>query len=73
MPPCGDGFYYFSTYLVVEDGEFGRFDIQFNGESVCSAQATQTGTTTDEITTSCSAIVDAMEVGSYFSLVFLKE
>ena len=61
VPFGGDGYYYFSTYLLVQDGEVGRFDIRFNGEMVCYAHATQTGTTTDEITTSCSAVVYGTE------------
>ena len=61
MPPGGDGFYYLTMYLLVQDGEIGSFDIRFNGEMVCYAHATQFGTTTDEITTSCSAIVYGTE------------
>ena len=61
MLPGGDGFYYFSTFLLVNDGELGRFEIKFNGETVCYAHAEQRGTTTDEINTSCSAIVYGTE------------
>ena len=61
VPPGGEGFYYLSTYLLVQDGEYGHFDIEFNGEKVCTAYAEQRGTTTDEITTSCSAIVYGTE------------
>ena len=56
MPPGGDGFYYFSTYLLVQNGEFGLFDIEFNGEIVCTAYALQRETTNDEIGTACSGI-----------------
>ena len=61
MPPGGEGFYYFSTYLLVQDAEYGRFAIQFNGVSICYAHAQQTGTTTDEINTSCSAVLYGTE------------
>ena len=37
MPPGGDGFYYFSTFLVVTYYEYGIFDIQINGENLCTA------------------------------------
>ena len=61
VPPGGDGYYYLTTYLTIQDGEYGAFDIRFNGEMVCLALATQIGTTTDEITTSCSAVVYGTE------------
>ena len=35
MPPGGDGYFYFSTYLHVLIGEFGAFEIQINGEMLC--------------------------------------
>ncbi len=37
VQPGGDGLYYFSTYLRVDDGEFGVFNIRVNGEILCSA------------------------------------
>ena len=61
VPSGGDGYYYLTTYLLVQDGELARFDIRFNGEMMCYAHAEQIGTTTDEITTSCSAIVYGTE------------
>ena len=30
MPPSGDGVYYFSTYVLVQAGEFGQFDMRLN-------------------------------------------
>ena len=30
VPPGGDGFYYFSVYLLVIPDEIGEFDIHFN-------------------------------------------
>ena len=61
MPPGGDGFYYLSSYLLIQQGEFAEFAIRFNGEIVCIVFAQQVGTTTDEITSSCSAIVYGTE------------
>ena len=60
VPPGGDGFYYLTTYLLVEAAELGRFDIHFNGEMICNAHA-QTYDTLNEITSSCSAIVYGTE------------
>ena len=37
MPPGGDGFYYFSEYLTVFTGEYAYFDIEINGELLCTA------------------------------------
>ena len=41
MPPGGDGFYYFSTYLIVFFEEYGYFDIEINGELMCTAYTNQ--------------------------------
>ena len=61
MPPGGDGFYYFSTYLLVVSGEYGRFEIELNGDTVCLAYAEQRELTNDDIGTSCSGIAYANE------------
>ena len=61
MPPGGDGFYFFSVYLVIMADEWGRFDIRFNGDIICMAYAEQDDTTTDETTTSCSAVASVAE------------
>ena len=36
VPPSGDGIYYFSVYLTVEDGEFGRFNLMLNDDIICT-------------------------------------
>ena len=46
VPSGGYGYYYFSIYLVVNYYEYGLFDIQVNGETLCSAFTDQQGTTT---------------------------
>ena len=38
VPPGGDGFYYFSTYLLFEGGHYGFFDIQVEGDTLCTAR-----------------------------------
>ena len=38
MPSGGDGVYYFSTYVLVEDEEYGIFDIQLNDGVICSTR-----------------------------------
>ena len=37
MPPGGDGYYYFSVYLTVNALDYAYFDIQVNGETICTA------------------------------------
>ena len=44
MPSGGDGYYYFSTYLAVTFYEYADFDIQINGETLCTAYTDQQGT-----------------------------
>ena len=61
VPPGGDGFYYFSVYLLVQDAETGSFEIQLNGEVVCMAHSQQTDSTTDETNTSCGAVAFGTE------------
>ena len=37
VPPGGDGYYYFSVYLLVPTFEQAWFDIEINGEVLCTA------------------------------------
>ena len=62
MPSGGDGFYYFSAYFTVYYFEHAYFDIQINGESICTAHADRNGSdNTDPGPTSCSAATYADE------------
>ena len=55
-PPGGDGFYYFSVYLTMTPARFGFFDIQVNGEIICTAYGdTDDSTFVDTDHASCSA------------------
>ena len=69
MPPGGDGFYYFATYLVVDDGESGRFDIQINEETICTAFADQSDTVNNDENTSCHGVAYVVE-GTKLNLHF---
>ena len=54
----GDGFYYFSAYLTVWYYEIGWFDIQINGEMLCTALGDANDSTfSDTDQASCSAVV----------------
>ena len=59
VPTDGDGFYYFSVYLQVEEGQLGHFDLEMNGQVLCTAHADQQETTGDEGQAACSATTDA--------------
>ena len=61
VPPGGNGFYYLSTFLLGQSGELGSFEIEFNGERVCTAYSEQRETSGDDLTTSCTAIAYASE------------
>ena len=61
VPPGGDGFYYFSVFFFVQNGEEGYFDIQINEEVLCTAQTDQTDTPNNEGQAVCSAATYATE------------
>ena len=50
--------YYFSTYLLVDDGEAARFGMMLNDYIICSTWSDQnTNGTNDLAPGSCSAVV----------------
>ena len=60
VPPGGDGFYYFSAFLDGNTGEDGIFDLEINGEQLCSIELDQQGSG-DQGQSSCSAAIYAVE------------
>ena len=60
VPPGGDGVYYFSTFVVVQDGELARFDMRLNNDIICSTVPDHDEGAPDLAPGSCSAIVDVM-------------
>ena len=61
MPPGGDGYYYFSAYFLLFNGEGGRFAIKINGEVLCFSLADQEETPGDGGQAVCSAATYATE------------
>ena len=60
--PNGDGFYYFSVFLIMVGDEGAGFDIELNGELVCTACSDLTEwVASDEEATSCNAVAEAAE------------
>ena len=70
VPPVGDGVYYFSTYLLGDDGESGRFDMRLNRVVICSTYPDHYNNgATDVAPGSCSAIVDIVAGNVYPTFV----
>ena len=61
VPPGGEGFYYFSVYLLWYYEEYGYFDIQINGEILCTVRFEQEETFTDYPQSGCSAAIYTAE------------
>ena len=61
MPSGGDGFYYFSTYLLLAENEYGYFDIQNNGNVLCTARTDQDETSAAVGQAACSAAIYGIE------------
>ena len=55
MPPGGDGFYYFSTYLTGIFAEFSIFDLQINGDVLCTVNLDQTESSADALQSACTS------------------
>ena len=61
VPPGGDGYYYFSTYLLGFYSEFGVFDLQINEDVLCSVRLEQHQAFNDFLQSACSAATYAVQ------------
>ena len=62
VPSGGGGYYYFSVYFTVWYTEYAYFDIEINGEPICTASADQNSSPYGvHGQTSCSAVTFAAE------------
>ena len=62
MPPGGDGFYYFSMYFRMYGGISSGFNIEINGELICTAGPDLIeSSSNDRHLLSCSGVVYARE------------
>ena len=66
MAPGGDGFYYFAIYLTTNSMESASFDVEINGQRLCSAVGELTQISSgDEIMASCNGVAEIMEGKAY--------
>ncbi len=61
VPPGGDGLYYFSTYLRINAGKWGRFNIRLFGDILCTADGDADSNTTDRAQATCSSLLQLNE------------
>ena len=61
MPSGGDGFYYFSVYFQVYYYESATFDVQINGNNLCTAQTDQGDRELNYGQSGCSAATYVVE------------
>ena len=61
VPPGGDGYYYFTTYLLVGSADNAAFDIKLNGNLLCTAYNELEETPGDPGPATCSAVTYATE------------
>ncbi len=62
IPPGGDGLYYFSTYLLSDDGEIGYFDLTVNdGGLICTAVGDHSDNPGDFSQAACSGLAQLVE------------
>ena len=61
VPPGGDWLYFFSTYLLVDNGEYGSFEIVVNDVVFCTSWGDHNILGSDNPQTMCSVVVDVVE------------
>ena len=62
MPPGGDGFYYFSVFLTAAGDESAYFDVELNGELICTVYSDLTQSpSTDSEMAFCNGVTYATE------------
>ena len=62
VPPGADGFYYFSVFLIVDGDIDAAFDVEINGELICTVFSDLTSSSANNSeTTTCSGVAYAFE------------
>ena len=66
VPSDGDGFYYFSVYLAIDGGAAFVFDVEVNGQLLCSVNSDLSESpSTDRDSATCSGITYVSEGNIY--------
>ena len=68
MPPGGDGMYYFSTFNVVDAGEYAVLNVEVNGDILCQTQHDSNDSPNERGTGTC-AVTQNLQEGE--TLIFL--
>ena len=62
VPSGGEGFYYFSAFLIADGGELVIFDVELNGDLICTVFSDlQDSPATDSQLTACNGVAYAVE------------
>ena len=62
MPPGGDGYYYFSAYMRTVRDEISDFNVEINGDVICTVSSALGDVFASEREiTSCSGVAYAVE------------
>ena len=61
VPSGGNGYYYFSAYFLVSTAQYAGFDIQINGQVLCTARGDDTDSSNEEAQAACSAAIYTTE------------
>ena len=61
VPSGGDGYYFLSTYLLGVYSEYSNFDLQINGNILCTVRLEQHDTSGDWLQSGCSAATYAAQ------------
>ena len=69
VPPGGDGYYSWTLYLIGANGENSEYNIEMNGERLCSVRMDQQQTSSDVEQSTCSAIAYAAQGTHHSRLV----
>ena len=73
VPAGGDGVYYFSTYVLVQDGELERFEMRLNDDGICSSYSDHNNNGAGDYPPgSCSAVVKVATGNVYFTVPYGK-
>ena len=71
MPPGGDGYYYFSTFLAGDNSEESKFDLEIERFELCTVRLDEGPTSADYPQSSCSGNA-YLEEGIFFNTKIIQ-